>query len=1099
GGILAYVLCARAPALPAQPAVLPRAELAAKIARLPSGFEENGGQTDPTVRFLARGSRHTLFLTDREAVVVSGGERGEDALRLRLDAARRVRPSGEEHLPGEVRSYLGSRPERWRQGIARWRSVRYESVLPGIDLVFHGDDEKLELDWALAPGADPAAIRLGFGGARRLSLEPGGDLLVHGRASDLVLKKPIATQQVDGQSRGVDVRYVLLSKKRVGIRLGDYDRTKPLLVDPVLRYATYLGGSNVDRGFGIAVDAAGNAYVTGSTLSTDFHTTAGAPQAVFGGAGAGGAVVTYGDVFFAKLDPTLSNLVYATYLGGSDGDVGHAIAVDASGSAYVTGNTHSSNFPTTSGALRRTYGGSSDTTSFVRGDAFVAKLSPSGALVYSTYLGGSNGDGAAAIAVDAAGNAYVAGSTTSADFPVTAGAFQTAKKSPSTNIADAFVTKLNPQGSALVYSTYLGGTLSEGDSFTFFTRGIAVDAAGNAVVAGSTSATDFPTTAGVAQQTYGGGYFDAFVTKLNAAGSGLVYSTYIGGSGLEYAGGLAMDATGAVYVTGTTDSRDLHVTPGAFQTVYGGGVDDTFVAKLSPTGALVYETYLGGGSTDGLETGLFVPGGIAVDATGSAWVTGATGSNDFPVTPDAVQEMAETSAYKSTDGGATWFRSSKGLGAQFTTSLALDPLQPATLFSSSFEGIYKTTDAGASWKRVSEVNANFVVVDPHSSSTLYATTGYNYATIAAGTVLKSTDGGSTWNPSGSGLTGSFLDVRRVAVDPTSSSKLYATTSAGLFRSVNAGASWIPPAGPVASSAMGAVAVDPVNPVVVYMGEQAGTANGLFKSTDGGQTFAPANVGFSSGYAVSAIRVDKNAPSTVYAASDKGLFKSTNGGGAWSPIGAGVGSPPAGVNDVVIDPTSSSRLYAAVSALSPPFVYKSSDGGASWTPAASGIKAAAYALAVDPSVPSTLYAGSYAGLDAFVAQLSPNGSSLTFSTYLGGTGAESSRGIALDGSGNVYVTGETRSDDFPTRGAPPFQSAFGGTFDAFVAKLGAGPVVSLTPASQDFGSVAVGATADRTFTVSNSGTGTLTGTASAGAPFSVTAGASFSLGAGATQS
>jgi hypothetical protein len=393
-----------------------------------------------------------------------------------------------------------------------------------------------------------------------------------------------------------------------GITLANYDKTQALIIDPLV-YSTYIGGSgyecDLDYG-GIAVDGSGNAYVTGYTKSTNYDVTAGAFQTTGGGA--------YYDVFVTKLNASGSGLVYSTYIGGSNEDRGYGIAVDGSGNAYVTGWTNSIDYDVTPGAFQ--------TTKDVSYDVFVTKLNASGSgLVYSTYIGGSNWDEGFGIAVDGSGNAYVTGETYSTDYDVTLGAFQTTYGGS----GDVFVTKLNASGSSLVYSTYIGGSSDD------YSYGIAVDGSGNAYVTGRTKSTDYDVTPGAFQTTFGGGNTDVIVTKLNASGSGLVYSTYIGGSDDEKGSGIAVDGSGNAYVTGWTYSTDYDVTPGAFQTTKGLYFDDVFVTKLNANGSgLVYSTYIGG---NGIDYG----SAIAVDGSGNAYVTGATGSTDYDVTPGAFQ------------------------------------------------------------------------------------------------------------------------------------------------------------------------------------------------------------------------------------------------------------------------------------------------------------------------------------------------------------------------------------------------------------------------------------------------------------------------------
>jgi hypothetical protein len=389
---------------------------------------------------------------------------------------------------------------------------------------------------------------------------------------------------------------------------GDVFVTKLSARGTVLVYSTYIGGSSDDRGYGIAVDGSGYAYVTGATWSTNYPVTPGAFQTKNGGG--------LGDVFVTKLNPMGTALVYSTYIGGSYWDEGYAIAVDGSGYAYVTGYTKSTDYDVTPGAFQTTKGG--------KQDVFVTKLNAAGtALVYSTYIGGSGYEVGYGIAVDGSGNAYVTGYTESTDYDVTPGAFQTTKE----GYRDVFVTKLNETGTALVYSTYIGG--SGGDEG----YGIAVDGSGNAYVTGYTWSTDYDVTPGAFQTTNGGGR-DVFVTKLNATGTALVYSTYIGGSNNDEGYAIAVDGSGNAYVTGWTISTDYDVTPGAFQTTNGGG-RDVFVTKLNATGtALVYSTYIGGSGEDRGYA-------IAVDGSGNAYVTGYTESRNYDVTPRAFQTTNE--------------------------------------------------------------------------------------------------------------------------------------------------------------------------------------------------------------------------------------------------------------------------------------------------------------------------------------------------------------------------------------------------------------------------------------------------------------------------
>jgi hypothetical protein len=592
-----------------EPALPPR--VVDSYGKLPLSFEANRGQTAPQVKFLARGPGYTLFLTPDAAVLSLARQKTNAVLRMRLQGANaRASVTGADALPGKSNYFIGSDPSQWRTNVPTYAAVKYAAVYPGIDLVYHGNQRLLEYDFLVAPGADPQAIGIRFQGARKLTLNRDGALVIGLGGSEVIEPAPVVYQEIGGQRQTVAGHYVLRGRGRVGFSVAEYDRSQPLVIDPTLVYSTFLGGSAYAYANATAVDALGNAYVTGYTSAwpSFFPTTPGAFQTTNGGDG---------DAFVSKLNAAGSALVYSTYLGGSGDDAGLAIAVDPSGNAYVTGYTSSLDFPTTPSAFQTTHSTS-----------FVSKLNAAGsALIYSAYLGGSDYTYCNGIAVDAPGNAYVTGTTTSFGFPATPGAFQTTCDGNGC----AFVSKVNAAGSALAYSTYLGGST--------FARpptagnGIAVDAMGNAYITGQTYSSNFPTTPGAFQTGLGGlSAENAFVSKLNAAGSALVYSTYLGGSSDDHGSGVAVDASGSAYVAGFTDSINFPTTPGAFQTVLR-GQGNAFVTKLSAIGSdLVYSTYLGGSVYD-CEWSC----GIAVDASGNAYVTGGTNSSDFPTTPDAFQ------------------------------------------------------------------------------------------------------------------------------------------------------------------------------------------------------------------------------------------------------------------------------------------------------------------------------------------------------------------------------------------------------------------------------------------------------------------------------
>src|SRR6266481_5783987 len=642
--------------------------------KLPLSFEANQGQSDERVRFLARGSGYTVFLTSNEAVVAlkkgrpqPKGDRGAfeshfvaantgpaeavEYLRMKLVGANLASPvSGADELPGKSNYFIGNDPKKWRTNVANYGKVKYQQVYPGIDLVYYGNHGELEYDFVVSPGADPNAIELlasALDGRLSLRQSRKGDLLVRTHNDEVQFRRPVAYQRDD---RG-DIEYILadyvLGGRRprvngrglpIRFRLPPYDRTRPLVIDPTLGYSTFLGGSRQDFANAIAVDGFGNAYVTGQTLSVDFPLKNAIDSSCVN------CSLTKPDIFVTKLTSNGSALVYSTYLGGTNSSTqtGTAIAVDSSGNAYITGYTQAVDFPTTPGTYRTCLACPiTQNAPFGNTDGFVTKLDPTGSqLVYSTYLGGSggfSGDGGDAIAIDASGSAYVTGSTNSLDFPTTGNAFQRNCVSCNTNGGVAFVTKLSPNGQIpLAYSTYLGGgngSFTTGDKAS----GIAVDSTGSAYVTGTANSPDFPTTPGAFQTQFHTNEGPAvFVAKLKPDGSGpLAYSTLIGGTAFDDGNAIAIDSHGNAYVTGRADSSDFPTTPQAFQATHPNpGSDSPFVTKLNQTGsALVYSTFLDGTSPATTELG----NAIAVDSQGNAYVTGRTGAPNFPTTPDALR------------------------------------------------------------------------------------------------------------------------------------------------------------------------------------------------------------------------------------------------------------------------------------------------------------------------------------------------------------------------------------------------------------------------------------------------------------------------------
>ncbi|WP_353071415.1 SBBP repeat-containing protein [Tunturiibacter gelidoferens] len=601
--------------------------------KLPLSFEANQGQTDSQVRFLSRGHGYSLFLTDSAAVLTlarpeppaasdysSPPQKNHAARSINTDAvcmelvgaSHPQRVTGAEQLSGTANYFIGRDSTKWHTNIPTYARVSYTGVYPGVDLVYYGNQQHLEYDFILAPGADPKPLRLHFTGAQRLTLDPSGNLTVRAKNGEIAFQKPLVYQEKNGRRQTIDGKFKLLADNSITFTLGAYDHHQTLVIDPTLAYSTYLGGVTpyYTSPSSMAVDPQGNAYVVGYTESDTFPSTPGAFA---------GPSTSIERGFVTKLNPTGTALVYSAIFG--DSTPSH-IAVDSSGNAYVTGGA-SSNFPVTPGSFQAPGGG-----------LFIVKLNPAGtALLYSARLGGdqANGpDGVEGIAVDAAGDLYLAGDTGSTNFPVTPGAFQT--QNPDTAGYDygksIFVSKLNPTGSALLYSTYLGGSTQD------YGNGIAIDDSGDAYVTGVSGSSDFPVTSGVFQTTAKTFNGSAFVAKLNPQGTGLIYATYLGGSGGDSGNAIAIDSSGDAYVAGSTASTDFPVTAGAFQSIKRStGIEETngFITKLNPDAtALIYSTYLGGTYSDSIL-------GMAVNRFGNALVTGYTQSHDFPVTEDAFQ------------------------------------------------------------------------------------------------------------------------------------------------------------------------------------------------------------------------------------------------------------------------------------------------------------------------------------------------------------------------------------------------------------------------------------------------------------------------------
>lgn len=649
---------------------------------LPLSFEPNQGQASEGVQYVARGNGFRLsFLQNRITLALQGDT--PDVLDLQwLRADPKASVSREQPQPGKANYILGNNPEEWKTEIPLYSRIVYRQLYPGIDIAYYGSRGNLEYDLTIGPGADWRQVQLEITGNDGAQLDAAGDVVLRVRGKEVRLHTPSVYQDLGGEKVEVASHLRLQGNHTISFELSGYDPTQPVIIDPVLTYSSYLGGGGNDSGTSLAVGGDGSIYVTGVTGSNDFPVTPGAFQ----------TERTFDwEVFVTKLNPSGSSLVYSTYIGGGMSDISTGIVVDAEGDAFVAGWTSSPGFPTTAGAFD-TVCGSDGTCNGFQADGFVTKLNPTGSgLVYSTYLGGETVDQISAIAIDPAGDAFVWGATASSGFPTTPGVFRETHPEPGVSVAfatkldstgsslaystflgsglafggaidtagnayvggttssanypttpgafqpgirtggdcvdvctDGFVTKLNANATSLVYSTYLGGKEIEWE------KSLAIDNAGNAYVTGFTNSADFPTTPGAFQPVLAAPN-DLFVTKLNQTGTGLVYSTYLGGSQTEQDPQITLDPDGNAYVLGDSTSNDFPV----FDPIQAScascllgidsGLADLVLTELNSSGsALLFSTFLGGSDADG-------SGALALDSHGNVYITGGTLSLDFPV------------------------------------------------------------------------------------------------------------------------------------------------------------------------------------------------------------------------------------------------------------------------------------------------------------------------------------------------------------------------------------------------------------------------------------------------------------------------------------
>lgn len=592
--------------------------------KLPLYFIQNNGQLDERIKFYEKGNRHALFFTRRGVYFSFVNNQHSEVVKLTpLGIHKTPEIIAEDLQKNKINYFTGNNPGKWKANIPTYKAITYKGIYEGIDMKFYGNNRQLEYDIIIKPGADPSRIKFACSGIENLTVNEDGNLEIYLKEGKFIQKKPYVYQEIKGKRIEIDGWFKIKRSKikdkigkpevrnlkskirnrkfTYGFQVASYDKRHSLIIDPIFVYSTYFGGGGPDCGRNIAVDLSGNVYITGETWSHDF---------VSHEDGAGGA--RFPDAFVTKIDASGNSLVYSTYLGGSSDDVGRGIAVDTSGDAYITGVTNSPDFPISSAVSKSKRGES---------DAFVTKFDASGNLIYSTYLGGDNFDWGNGIAVDVSQNAYITGWTDSENFPITSDTY----RNTSGGYRDAFIAKLNASGNGLIYSTYLGGSNYDSGN------AIAVNTSGSVYITGCTNSTNFPTIS-AAYGNYAGGYHDAFVAKLNASGSSLVYSTYLGGNNDDVGYGIAIDTSGNAYITGITWSTNFPTIPPVYKGLRGN--NDAFITKLAPFGnSVVYSIYLGGSAYDGGY-------GIALDVSRNVYITGVTSSHDFPITSAIYKSIA---------------------------------------------------------------------------------------------------------------------------------------------------------------------------------------------------------------------------------------------------------------------------------------------------------------------------------------------------------------------------------------------------------------------------------------------------------------------------
>ena len=938
--------------------------------QVPLSFERATSGT----RWMARGNGYRLAVGAADVEVGLN----EEQLRIRFVAGNaNAASAGLEPLPGKINYFIGSDSKNWLRDIPTYGRVRYQDLYPGVDVVWYGEQGRLEYDLVVQPGADASRIAMRFEGARKLTVDANGDLRVEMAGGSLSLKLPEVYQDGSGGRKRIAGGYELRAGNEVGFHLAAYDKTQLLVIDPTLVYASYFGSASPTVS-AVAVDGSGNIYIGGYT-NNNFIPALNAVQA---------GILGQTNAFISKFDPTGKTLLYSTYLGGSGYDHLTGIAVDSTtGNVVGTGYTQSPDFPLVNPA-QASLGSTAS--------AFAFRLNAAGnGLVYSTYLGGPGYAVGYGVALDASSSAYVTGIATS--FQSTSG---------TVNNCCAFVEKLSPTGSE-VYGAQLGADRG---------NAIAVDSLGAAYVAGYSTQSSFPSNPPGAQTTNEGGE-DAFVAKLSPTATSLTWATFLGGSGNDSANAIALGTGNVVYFGGNTSSADLRVTAGV-QGTYGGGTDG-FVASLSASGtAFGFVTYLGGGKNDTLAS-------LAVGSSGLI-VAGNTYSHDFPIA-SAVQPAFPASPaafFKSTNSGASFTPADVGLSSVYGGIILPDPSTAGTIVIDTGQGIFRSTNDGGTWTIVNPNSIGSTARSLSNPSVLYTADGCSLYT--------STDGGQTWSAAYTSCTSSTPYAYVVAISPTDPNTLIVFSGRTEYRSINGGVSF--PQSVTTPFSSGPIVASPDGSLYAAAG-----SSGLYKSTDVGLTWTKLGDGAPTNCVAFALSTSN--ATILYAADGINVYKSTTSGTSWSTIAPGVG-----VSYLAVDPSNALNVYGSTSV---GVVLSSTNGGATWTRQAIVDSSTIYGLAVSPSNPAELYVSNYVPQSGFVSKLSTDGKTLTWSTFYGPYADSQLGGAALAPSGNVWIAGTVNSGSLPLtpNARNGNTSASGAAFLAEIADATAACAYTINPATQ----------------------------------------------------